>query len=59
MIGGDEAISQGDQALAGGIIRMGAQPGGDLWQNAIGFFDGPSAAMRKMAYPKRKAGLLS
>jgi ectoine hydroxylase-related dioxygenase (phytanoyl-CoA dioxygenase family) len=33
--------------------------GGDLWQNAIGFFDGPPASMRKTAYPKRKAGVLS
>jgi ectoine hydroxylase-related dioxygenase (phytanoyl-CoA dioxygenase family) len=33
--------------------------GGDLWLNSIGFFDGPPAAMRKLAYPKRKAGVLS
>ena len=33
--------------------------GGDLWLNSIGFFDGPPAAMRKMAFPKRKAGVLS
>jgi len=33
--------------------------GGDLWLNSIGFFDGPPAAMRKMAYPRRKAGVLS
>jgi ectoine hydroxylase-related dioxygenase (phytanoyl-CoA dioxygenase family) len=33
--------------------------GGDLWANSIGFFDGPPAAMRKLAYPKRKPGVLS
>ena len=33
--------------------------GGDLWQNAVGFFDGPPVSMRKMAYPKRKTGVLS
>jgi ectoine hydroxylase-related dioxygenase (phytanoyl-CoA dioxygenase family) len=27
--------------------------GGDLWQNSIGFFDGPPAAMRKMAFARR------
>ncbi len=33
--------------------------GGDLWLNSIGFFDGPPAAMRKLAFPKRKSGVLS
>jgi ectoine hydroxylase-related dioxygenase (phytanoyl-CoA dioxygenase family) len=27
--------------------------GGDLWLNSIGFFDGPPAAMRKMAFRRR------
>jgi hypothetical protein len=33
--------------------------GADLWLNAIGFVDGPPAAMRKMAFPRRKSGVLS
>jgi ectoine hydroxylase-related dioxygenase (phytanoyl-CoA dioxygenase family) len=33
--------------------------GGDLYVNAIGFIDGPPPEMRRMAFPRRKAGALA
>lgn len=33
--------------------------GGDLYLNSIGFLDGPPAEMRKLAFQRRKAGVLN
>jgi|SRR5581483_510319 len=33
--------------------------GGDLYLNAIGFIDGPPPEMRKLAFPRRKQGVLA
>jgi|SRR5579885_1839654 hypothetical protein len=33
--------------------------GGDLYLNAVGFIDGPPPRMRKLAFPRRKQGVLA